>query len=157
MTTVGLETSHDCWFGSCTSFGFWRCQIARAADYTVTDRIDKPWAVIEIPGIMFRPENYKGEWANGPAVEDPLLYLFVHSDIDGVIHPSEGRHLAERLEQILPALNIEGASHTAERYEQFVPGLTVGRMTQAALEKVTRRFIKGLRVAADAGEDVVFF
>ena len=106
---------------------------------------------------MFKPENAQGEWANGPYVEDPLVYLIVHSDIDGVIHPTEGRHLAARLEQILPVLSIEGASDTADRYEQFLPGLTVARMTRESLERATRQFIKGLRIAAEADQDVVFY
>jgi hypothetical protein len=106
---------------------------------------------------MFKPENYKGEWTNGPPVEDPLLYLIVHSDTDGVIHPSEGRHLAERLEQILPFLSVDGPTYEAERYEKFVPGLTLGRFTHERLQEKTRRFINGLRVAAAAEEDVNFF
>jgi hypothetical protein len=108
---------------------------------------------------MFMQENYKGDWANGPAVEDPLLYLIVHSDLDGVIHPEEGRHLAARLEQILPALTIEGAPDLAARLEQFLPALTVERnwMTHKWLEKATKQFIKGLRDAAAAGEDVEFY
>jgi hypothetical protein len=138
-------------------FGLWRNAVARAAGYELTDRPDKPWATVDLPGIVFNPENYKGEWTNGPPVEDPLLYLIVHSDTDGVIHPSEGRHLAERLEQILPLLSVEGPSHEADRYEKFAPGLTVGRFTRERLEERTRRFINGLRVAAVAEEDVKFF
>jgi len=154
---MGLDTTHDCWSGAYSSFGMWRNAVARAAGYTLTERSDVPWATIQIPGIRFKPENSKGDWADGPYVEDPLIYLFVHSDIDGVIHPSEGCHLAERLEQILPALSVDGPHHEAERYEQLVPGLTVGRVTREWLEDTTRRFINGLRVASDAGEDVLFF
>jgi len=157
LGTVGLDTTHDCWHGSYTNFTLWRNQIARSAGYTVTAHPDKPWATIDIPGIRFKPENFQGEWGGGPPVEDPLVYLIVHSDIDGVIHPSEGRHLAARLEQLLPVLTIEGASQAAERYEQFLPGLTLGRMSHEALVKATLRFIKGLREAADSDDDVVFF
>lgn len=137
-------------------FGLWRNAIARAAGYELTDHPDKPWSTVDLPGITFKQENYQGEWSKGPPVEDPLLYLIVHSDVDGVIHPSEGRHLAERLEQILPFLSVEGPSHEAERYEEFVPGLTLGRFTQELLEERTRQFINGLRVAAAAEEDVIF-
>jgi hypothetical protein len=152
-----LDTTHDCWTGSYSFFTIWRTEIARAAGYTLTERSEAPWPRIEFPGLQFKPENFKGDWADGPVVEDPLVYLLVHSDIDGVIHPSEGRHLAARLEQILPALSIEGPHRQAERYERFLPGLTVGRVTQDWLQDRTKRFIKGLRVAADANEDVVFF
>jgi hypothetical protein len=81
----------------------------------------------------------------------------LHSDIERVIHPSEGRHLAERLEQILPFLSVDGPSREAERYEKFVPGLILERFTRERLEERTRRFINGLRVASAAEDDVNFF
>ena len=156
---MGLDTSHNCWHGSYMAFGAWRQQVARAGGYTVKEQSDVPWTAIDLPWEMFKQENYKGDWVNGPAVEDPLLYLIVHSDCDGVIHPEEARHLAERLEQILPALTIETAPDLAERLEKFLPGLTVERnwMSQEWLEKATKQFIKGLREAAAAGEDVEFY
>ncbi len=156
---MGLDTSHNCWHGSYTVFGAWRQQVALAGGYTLKERSDVPWPSVDLPWDMFKQENYKGDWADGPAVEDPLLYLIVHSDADGVIHPEEGRHLAARLEQILPALTKQGAPDLAARLEQFVPGLTVERnwMTDEWLEKTTKQFIKGLRDAAADGEDVQFY
>jgi hypothetical protein len=154
---VGLETTHDCWHGSYMAFGEWRQLVARVAGYTMKDHSDVPWTTVDLPWEMFTQQNHMGEWTNGPAVEDPLLYLIVHSDCEGVIHPKEGRHLAARLEQILPTLTIEGAPDFPARLEQFIPGLTAGRLTDEWLEEATKRFIKGLRVAAEAGEDVVFF
>jgi hypothetical protein len=154
---VGLDTTHDCWVGSYTHFGMWRQELARAAGYTLKQQADVPWPTIELPQDLFTKESYMGDWGNGPAVEDPLLYLLVHSDGEGVIHPEQGRHLAARLEQLLPALTVDGANESAARYEQLLPGLTIERLTQEWLEDKTKRFIKGLRAAADAGEDVLFF
>jgi hypothetical protein len=139
------------------AFGEWRQLVARAAGYTIKEQSDVPWTGVDLPWDMFMQENFKGDWANGPAVEDPLLYLIVHSDSEGVIHPNEGRHLAARLEQILPTLTIEGAPDLAARLEHFLPGLTAGRLTDEWLEKATKQFIQGLRDAAAAGEDVEFY
>ena len=75
-----------------------------------------------------------GDWSNGPVVEDPLIYLLVHWDIEGVIHPEQGRHLAERMDQILPALTVEGGPDLAARMEQAIPGLTAARMTDEWLQ-----------------------
>lgn len=122
---MGLDTSHDCWHGSYGGFMQWRSTIALAAGYEVASgRYQLPWD-------MFEDKNYQGEWDTVPG-DDPLLYLLVHSDCDGVIHPAQGAHIAARLEQLLPLL---------------VDDWNVQR---------TQRFIDGLRMAADAGEDVDF-
>ena len=153
---MGLDTSHDCWVGSYTHFGMWRQEVARAAGYTLVRNADVPWPTIEIPWEMFSRENSLGDWAAGPAVEDPLIYLFVHSDAEGVIHPEQGRHLAARLEQLLPELTTDAANESASRFEKFLPALTIQRITREWLEEKTVRFIKGLRAAADSGQDVEF-
>ena len=149
--------THDCWVGSYTHFGMWRQEVARAAGYTLKKSADVPWPTIDLPRDLFSRENCVGDWTNGPAVEDPLLYLLVHSDAEGVIHPEQGRHLAARLEQLLPALTIDGANKSAAVYEELLRGLTIERLTLGWLEEKTKRFIKGLRAAAEAGEDVQFF
>lgn len=140
---MGLDTSHDCWHGAYSAFGRWRAHLAIAAgsklgEYEVSPAW--PYQRAELPWDMFRKENYQGDWSNGPAVEDPLLYLIVHSDIEGVIHPEEGRHLAARLEQIMPHLDESGG------------GPQIRSMTAT-----TQQFIDGLRRAALAGEDVEFY
>lgn len=154
---MGLDTTHGCWVGSYTHFGMWRQEVARAAGYTLKESADVPWPTIDLPRDLFSQENCVGDWTNGPSVEDPLLYLLVHSDAEGVIHPEQGRHLAARLEQLLPALTIDGANKSAARYEELLRGLTIERLTLGWLEEKTKRFINGLRAAAEAGEDVQFF
>lgn len=139
---MGLDTSHDCWHGAYSAFGRWRAHLAITAGYKLAEyEVSPDWRyqLAELPWEMFRQENYQGDWSNGPAVEDPLLYLIVHSDIEGVIHPEEGRHLAARLEQIMPLLDESGG------------GPQIRSMTAT-----TRQFIDGLRRAALAGEDVEF-
>ena len=154
---MGLDTTHDCWRGSATNFTWWRLYLAHAAGYAIEEHKDLPFFSIDLSPQIFTEENFLGDWSEGPSVEDPLVYLFVHSDCDGVIHPEEGRHLAVRLEQILASLTVVGGPDLAARMEQAIPNLRAARATDEWLGTVTRRFIKGLRAAAEAGEDVEFF
>lgn len=122
---MGLDTTHGCWSGAYSAFSRWRDAIAVAAG------ISPDWN-------SYSYENYQGEWNSPPS--DPLLYLLVHSDCDGVIHPEHGTQVAGRLEQLLPQLDShEGHGHI-----------------QPHLRGVTEQFIAGLREAAEAGEDVEF-
>lgn len=154
---MGLETTHDCWRGSATNFGWWRLHVARAAGYAIKEHSTVPFFTVDLPRDLHTEETSMGDWSKGPPVEDPLIYLLVHSDCEGVIHAEEGRHLAARMEQLVPALTVEGAPDFAARMEQAIPNLTVERMTDEWLRWATNRFIKGLRVAAEASEDVEFF
>jgi hypothetical protein len=134
---MGLDTSHGCWHGAYGAFMRWRRELARAAGYKIhPPSLDQP--DYDLPWDMFEDKNYKGEWDTVPG-DDPLLYLLVHSDCDGVIHPQQGVHIARRLEQLLPLLN-EDAS--------------VGHIT--SMRDKTQQFIDGLKAAAIAGEDVEF-
>lgn len=131
---MGLDTSHDCWHGSYGSFSRWRNELARVAGYSFDERGD-----YVLPWDMFELKNYQGEWDSPPG-DDPLLYLLVHSDCDGVIHPEQGIHIAARLEQLLPLLD---------------DGKSTGHLAPSIKDK-TQQFIDGLRAAAAAGEDVDF-
>jgi len=130
---MGLDTTHDCWHGPYGGFQRWRQELARAAGYTVADPLRLGEAYYELPWDMFEEKNYLGEWDSVPG-DDPLMFLLVHSDCDGVIHPQHGGHLADRMEQLLPLLD-GGVYRVREN---------------------TERFIDGLRKAAAAGEDVEF-
>ena len=134
---MGLDTSHDCFHGAYGAFARWRRELARAAGYTILEpSIDR--ADYDLPWDMFEEKNYQGEWDSVPG-DDPLLYLLVHSDCDGVIHPEQGVHIARRLESLLPLLD-ESASG--------------GHLT--SMRGKTQQFIDGLKTAALAGEDVEF-
>jgi hypothetical protein len=131
---MGLDTSHGCWHGPYSAFQLWRQELARAAGYEVVEplRLGQPY--YELPWDQFEDKNFLGEWDSIPG-DDPLMFLLVHSDCDGVIRPEHGVHLAARLEQLLPLL---GESHVYSMRED------------------TEQFIDGLRKAAAAGEDVDF-
>lgn len=135
---MGLDCSHDCWHGAYSRFNHWRDELARVADYRLREPteeekhnglfgpvIDLNWEQIPLARAM-------GEWGS-QVPDDPLIYLIAHSDCDGVIHPAQGRPLADRLEQLLPKLG--DGQGWPER---------------------TRQFIRGLRDAASRGEDVEF-
>jgi hypothetical protein len=130
---MGLDTTHGCWNGPYGGFQRWRQEVARAAGYRIPEREGIRDPYYELPWEMFEDKNYQGEWDSIPG-DDPLLFLLVHSDCDGVIHPQHGAHLADRLEQLLPLLD-ESVYRVREN---------------------TERFIDGLRKAAAAGEDVEF-
>lgn len=135
---MGLDTSHNCWHGAYGAFQRWRKELARAAGYRIVEptRLGQPY--YELPWEQFEDKNYLGEWDSIPG-DDPLMFLLIHSDCDGVIHPEHGVHLADRLEQLLPLLNESAAG---------------GHIT--SMRGNTEQFIDGLRKAAAAGEDVDF-
>ena len=141
---MGLWVSHGCWSGSYSAFLRWRHTLARAAGYRIREAIPEERAAghylpsVDIHWEAFEDKNYLGEWDSPPG-DDPLLFLLVHSDYDGVIHPQQGIHIARRLEQLTPLLDeSESGGHID------------------SMRAVTQRFIKGLQTAAAAGEDVEF-
>jgi len=142
---VGLWVSHGCWdAGAYSAFSRWRDTLALAAGYRLREPDDDERAagvfgkVIDLPWEMFEAKNYQGEWDSPPG-DDPLIFLLAHSDCDGVIHPAQGRHLADRLEQLLPLLDESRSG---------------GHIT--SMRGRTEDFIVGLRKAASADEDVEF-
>lgn len=147
---MGLDVSHDAWHGAYSAFTRWRDNLAQAAGYKMlsVEECKERWPeeqiyypVIDLPWEKFEPKNYQGEWDSTPGYEDPLLYVFVHSDCDGLLHPEHARLLADRLEQLLPQLDDTEA---------------VGHIHPHMRGK-TQQFIDGLRAAVAAGEDVEFF
>jgi hypothetical protein len=143
---MGLDTSHDCWHGAYSAFQRWRDTLAVAAGYKIREATAEELAegcyfpAVDIDWSQFEPQHYEGEWGTFVPGDDPLLFLIVHSDYSGVIHPAQGIHIARRLEQLLPLLDDTEA---------------IGHIRPSMRAK-TRQFIKGLRSAADAGEDVIF-
>jgi hypothetical protein len=142
---MGLWVSHDCWIGAYSAFTRWRNELARAAGYEIRDPTDEEKAEgfyspsVDLHWEAFKPENYQGEWDTVPG-DDPLLYLIVHSDCDGVIHPEQAVHIARRLESLLPLLDDKEA---------------IGHIRPSMRVK-TQAFIDGLKAAVKAGEDVEF-
>lgn len=115
---MGLDTSHDCWHGPCSSFNRFRRAICKAAG-------------------MGDLDTYKGyggdrEWPEN----QPLVTLLDHSDCDGEIVAKDCAPLADAMQELLPALDDS---------DPFLSDA-----------KQTKQFIKGLRKAAKAKEDVEF-
>ena len=131
---MGLDTTHGCWHAPYSAFLRWRSELARAAGYEIDGQ-----GQYVLPWDEFKPEHYQGEWNGFVPGDDPLLYLLVHSDCDGVIHPGQGIHIAARLKQLLPLLDESSSAGNIMSTRQR-----------------TQRFIDGLTAAAKAGEDVEF-
>jgi len=147
---MGLDTTHDAWHGAYSAFMRWRHTIAVAAGYELTRyppeneawpaKFGREGVVIDWGHVV--EKNYYGDWDQIPCGitgPDPLLILIAHSDCEGHIEPEHAALLADRLEELLPAL--EG---------QDVGG-HVGNVAAT-----TQRFIDGCRAAALAGEQVEF-
>lgn len=144
---MGLWASHGCWDGAYGAFQRWRRNLARVAGYKIAEPSAEDRAAgylggpyVDIDWDVFEDKNYQGEWDSPPG-DDPLLFLIVHSDCDGVIHPAQGIHIARRLEQLFPLLDD-------------MPD--VDRDHIQWMQDRTRQFIDGLRSAASAEEDVKF-
>lgn len=139
---MGLDTSHGCWHGAYSAFTRWRHKIAEVAGYAVWpvkfngdiahDTIMLDWGRLS----RDNPGHLLGEWNTVP--DDPLVYLFMHQDCEGVIHPAQGIPLADRLEELLPLLDEDAPGHIGNYRVK------------------TQAFIDGLRLAASKGEDVDF-
>lgn len=107
---MGLDTTHNCWHGSYSAFHRWRAKICEVSGYgDIKDRQGfgglKPW----------------------PA-DDALCLLLHHSDCDGEIAAKDCGPIADRLEQLMPALRAagDGGGHIgyyAEKTQQFIDGL----------------------------------
>ena len=139
---MGLDISHDCWSGAYSAFARFRKELHKIAGYGDYNLVYKNDDVrIEgstIPWNEFTTENYMGEWDTSP--NDPLLILLVHSDCDGIIPNEFVFHLATRLQQLLPMLSDEGTGHLSRGYKA-----------------TAYKFIQGLLLAHEKGEDVEFF
>jgi hypothetical protein len=136
---MGLDTTHDAWHGAYSAFSRWRNELARVAGYRLARDPGGITTSVVLPWEDFTMANLLGEWSSMPG-DDPLLWLIIHSDCDGVIHPEQGTLIAARLEGLLPELDDTEAS---------------GHIYPSMRAK-TQVFIDGLRAAAEAGEDVEF-
>ena len=129
---MGLDTSHNCWHGAYSAFNRFRHAIAEAAGI--------PLDSMEGYEPMFpTPEEKNKEAIPWDQYEnDPICILLNHSDCEGEIESKDCLALAVRLEEIAANLREDGEGH-------------IYSYRAAAL-----RFAKGLRDAAEAGEDVDF-
>lgn len=153
---MGLDTTHEAWHGAYSAFSRWRDKLAEVAGYTFhkvpyfdypdakfaqgRDLVDIDWGNIE--ATIGR--NLLGKWHAIPVrpdgVPDPLIILLAHSDCEGELQMEFLPALADRLEELLPAL--EGEEESSGHIGSYVDK--------------TQAFIDGLRRAAALGENVGF-
>ena len=108
---MGLDTEPEAWSGAYSAFNRWRNQVAEAAGYTMTE-MDIGWTKVMVP--LISEEDYArytgdivyGDWA-GVIPSDPLHYLFLHSDAEGMLTQGACAALGERLLEILPKFPVE--------------------------------------------------
>ncbi len=127
---MGLGTTHDAWSGGYQAFNQWKEALA------VMDGADPH------PARHISQEHSMGRWADGE-LPDFLMVLTCHSDCDGIIPSELAGPLADRVEEII---NREGP---------FTLQMPQG-WTLKEFRRVTKRFVKGLRLAADLDEDLEF-
>lgn len=141
---MGLDVSHDCWHGAYSAFSRWRNAVAEAAGYEIAEVKFRDGGALNFARDTYlldyghlADKNYQGDWDEPPT--DPLMVLLAHSDCDGWIHAEHAGPLADRLTELLPLLpEGDGGGHIGNWHEK------------------TQRFIDGLRLAAEHGEDVKF-
>jgi hypothetical protein len=127
---MGLDTTHNCWHGSYSTFKAFRENVRDAAQshlgYT--------------PDYDAHPERaFYGWWDKDHNFTDILDVFFIHSDCEGWVFPTHARPLAARLELLVP--------HVSDDDGWSPEFSTRGRLVT---------FIAGLRAAADNWEVVVF-
>ena len=135
---MGLDTSHDCWHGPYSAFARFRDAVAVVAkehygyepDYDAHPlRAYSGWWDFELTDGRRDPDHH--------GYVDPLDVFFIHSDCDGWIFPHDGRKLADRLDPLVGYLDDEDKGWPTDR-------------------ALLRRFIAGLRLAAENWEIVEF-
>lgn len=124
---MGLDTTHNAWHASYSTFYEYRIALCRAAGVEMIPDLNRIQGD-EIP-VWWGPDSladtdYQGNWNTPPA--DALQYLINHSDCDGIIKHEHLAPLIARLEQI----EIDHWAH--------------------------EQFLDGLRSARDCGEDLEF-
>lgn len=140
---MGLDISHDTWSGAYGAFTRFRHALARAAGYEVTRLDGDIRETVLIDWGHTEDRNYYGDWDAipcGTGGPDPLLLLIIHSDCEGHIEPEHCAVLAERLVDLLPAIEpgADGGGHLGD------------------IRAATERFVAGCRAAAAAGERLEF-
>jgi hypothetical protein len=88
---MGLDTSHNCWHGSYSSFSEWRHHLGTLANI--------PYKVETLKTPWFKHEYYVPD-TKTPST-DPIMILLNHSDCDGVIKVDQLNPLKDRLEELL--------------------------------------------------------
>lgn len=150
---MGLNASHGCFYGSHRLFNRWRTALAVAAELPPLELMDGHYGslvngdALEVPtfGSVYPEDRCYRRLARLDAhlpirwecLKPDVLYdLLHHSDCEGSLPATLCAPLADRLEELLPALPADSA--------------------YCAHQTLTRAFLSGLRLAASQNEDVTF-
>lgn len=128
-----MEITHGCFAGSEELFNKFRLRLALAAGITDCRSI----ALTMRFQLVFTEAHRHGIWDQIP-VKEPLLILLVHHEREGVIQPEEGTVLADRMVDLLDNIGELFQEEAGEIKQQVI------------------FFVRGLRVAAAAEEEVLF-
>lgn len=133
---MGLDTTHDAFYGAYSAFNRFRKFICEAIGGSFTPHEDKTlkdgywyW------GERFNEETYEG-----------LYEFFTHSDCDGEISPEMCKVIADELEEILP--QVEKLAKQIFAYGHI--------LRDGGYVEVTKRFINGCRLAYTMNEPLEF-
>jgi hypothetical protein len=124
---MGLDTTHDAWHGSYSTFGEWRAHVARAAGFP---------PLSEMLGF-----GGKRSW-DTVSKNSRLVPLLNHSDCDGELTPTECAGIAEALGELI------------DRMPDYMPDYQDA--PRSYWRDKTRSFIAGCRAAAVANEPLKF-
>lgn len=119
---MGLDTSHDCWHGAYSAFMRWRKALCEVAGY----------------GDIMEHDGFSPPYKPWPS-DDVLVELLAHSDCEGDLKWEICGDLADRLAQLLPALERKGdgggrIGGYAEKTLQFIDGLRAAHAAQENVE-----------------------
>lgn len=115
---MGLDISHDCWNGAYSGFNTFR--------EALHDAIGITWA--HLPYRDMTPKQIDGYWDGvlptfPDGHHDPLLYLLIHQDCEGVLELEYLEPLRNRLIELVPAIEATGDDYVINHLHQFIKGL----------------------------------
>lgn len=94
---MGLDTSHNAWHGSYSSFGRFRDELAKRIGINLDEYA-----------------GYNSGWKEGDplgkdlkSIDHPLRDLFDHSDCDGELTPAQCFTIAEGLKMVMDEIKID--------------------------------------------------
>ena len=118
---MGLDTTHNAWYGAYSAFMRWREKIQ------------------EVSGLppLRSMEGFKEHGGLKWDEKHPLTPLLNHSDCDGYINWSKLSAIADALEKLLPLLDEDGGGHIgnyADKTRQFIDGCRLAVSEKKKLE-----------------------
>jgi hypothetical protein len=130
---MGLNCSHDAFYGSYFMFNRLRQIVAGAIGGSFPDHLDK------------RLDNDLWYWGDGYSTEThPGLFVFMsHSDCDGEISPENCLKVIKDLEALLPEFKKQNIKHRyIEKHDLYI--------------KILKRFIAGCKLAVQNKEPLTY-